>query len=168
MAVVFSMSYFADLTVYTYSKWDSRPNTLNVGWLDQARDCEKSSTDDDTVAKLWKFCGCSIGQTRGFHACNLPGCRGHLEHLGPMRAIRGRIALKLGSAEIRVFGSDGKIYAAPNLIYHYVTVHGYKMPTEFVLALENCPDPDSAEYLERLKALGLPWSKTFVEAAPPS
>jgi hypothetical protein len=43
--------------------------------------------------------------------------------------------LSLGSAEIRVPGSGGRIYAAPDLIYHYVEAHGYRPPDEFVEAV---------------------------------
>ena len=42
----------------------------------------------------------------------------------------------LGSAEIRVKGINGKIYAAPNLIYHYIKDCGYLPPREFLDALE--------------------------------
>ena len=41
----------------------------------------------------------------------------------------------LGSAEIRVQGKEGKVYAAPTLIYHYVAAHDYDPPQEFVEAL---------------------------------
>ncbi len=74
--------------------------------------------------------------------------------------------LKLGSAEIRVFGNGGKIYAAPNLIYHYVTVHGYKTPDEFVSALKEGPLPGSKEYFDRLHSLGLRCSKTLMDMQP--
>ncbi len=66
--------------------------------------------------------------------------------------------IELGSAEIRVFGDRGKIYAAPNMIYHYVTSHHYKPPSEFVQALKNGPSPPHPEYLHRLAALRLPLS----------
>jgi hypothetical protein len=42
----------------------------------------------------------------------------------------------LGSAEIRVKGAGGKVYAAPNLIYHYMKDCGYLPPQEFLGALD--------------------------------
>jgi len=66
--------------------------------------------------------------------------------------------IELGYAEIRVFGERGRIYAAPNLLYHYVIVHHYKPPEEFVHALKYSPCPPEPEYLSRLEALGLPLS----------
>ena len=61
-------------------------------------------------------------------------------------------ALPLGNAEIIVFGQRGKIYVAPNMIYHYVTAHHYKPPDEFVQALRDGPCPPEHEYIERLKS----------------
>jgi hypothetical protein len=64
--------------------------------------------------------------------------------------------IELGYAEILVFGEHGKIYAAPNMLYHYITVHHYKPPKEFVQALKHGPCPPDADYLDRLKVLGFP------------
>ena len=64
--------------------------------------------------------------------------------------------VELGWAEIRVFGDDGKVYAAPNMIYHYVTAHHYKPPDEFVRALRSCPCPPSDQYLVRMAMAGFP------------
>lgn len=41
----------------------------------------------------------------------------------------------LGSAEIRVGLPGGRWYAAPNLVYHYVTAHNYRPPDEFIEAV---------------------------------
>ena len=68
---------------------------------------------------------------------------------------------------IRVFGKDGLIYAAPTLLYHYVSVHHYRPPDEFVRALNEGPRPPSQEYFERLQELGLRWNKTSAPNAKP-
>jgi hypothetical protein len=60
------------------------------------------------------------------------------QHNGEQRLI--------GSAEIRVFGKEGAIYAAPTLIYHYVEQHHYKPPADFVHALLDGPQPSSGAY----------------------
>ena len=54
------------------------------------------------------------------------------------------------------------IYAAPNLIYHYASVHKYKPPGEFIEAVKGGPRPFSKEYTDRLSELSLEWSKTTV------
>jgi hypothetical protein len=73
----------------------------------------------------------------------------------------------LGSAEIRVFSESGAIYAAPDLIYHYMVVHRYKPPDQFISALRVGPHPLSKEYLDRLTAMGLAWrEKTALTSKP--
>src|SRR5439155_5623857 len=69
--------------------------------------------------------------------------------------------LMLGGAEIRVFGERGRIYAAPNLIYHYVVAHHYKPPDEFLQALRQGRCPPEPEYLDLLERAGL--SRTLVQ-----
>ena len=64
--------------------------------------------------------------------------------------------VELGYAEIRVLGERGKMYAAPNMLYHYVTVHHYKPPDEFVQALKKGPCPPNEEYLAGLAMVGFP------------
>ena len=64
--------------------------------------------------------------------------------------------IHLGYADIYIFGKRGKIYKAPNMVYHYVTAHHYKPPDEFVEALKISPCPPEPEYCERLKRAGFP------------
>jgi hypothetical protein len=53
----------------------------------------------------------------------------------------------LGSAEIRIPGK-GKVYAAPDLVVHYVGKHGYQPPPEVVAAIRSGPPPGSTAYFE--------------------
>lgn len=43
--------------------------------------------------------------------------------------------LILGSAEIEVEDDHGKIYVAPDLLYHYITGHHYLPPRQFIEAV---------------------------------
>lgn len=52
----------------------------------------------------------------------------------------------LGSAEIRVTGASGRVYAAPDLIVHYIKDIGYLPPEEFIQAVEE---------LSRLRTKGI-------------
>ncbi|MCX7805518.1 MAG: hypothetical protein N3A38_10060 [Planctomycetota bacterium] len=58
--------------------------------------------------------------------------------------------------EIRVLGRDGKIYAAPTLIYHYVVAHKYRPPQEFIDAVMTC-EPDWCRHAKkpREKRIGI-------------
>ncbi len=59
--------------------------------------------------------------------------------------VLGNKEARLGSAEIRVV-YEGKTYAAPNMIYHYVVKHHYRPPDEFIQAVLKGSLPGSPEY----------------------
>lgn len=65
-----------------------------------------------------------------------------------------------GHAEIWIFGPEGKAYAAPTLIYHYVTRHHYAPPDEFVQAVLAAPLPDTPEYDQRARQFN--WGKRML------
>lgn len=58
----------------------------------------------------------------------------------------------LGSGEIRVIGDDD-IFAAPALVYHYVTRHGYRPPRAFVEALLSGAPAGSPEHRALVRTL---------------
>jgi hypothetical protein len=149
------MTYFNDLSEYKYTGMDEL-GTKNVGWLDAGRDFPQQHPDEEILDLVWAHCAVSVIQTRGLHICEL--CRSSTS----CNAERKDERLLLGSAEIRVFSSGGDIYAAPNLIYHYMSVHHYKPPDEFLAALREGPRPLSQKYFERLSDLRLEWNKTLV------
>jgi hypothetical protein len=100
-------------------------------------------------------------------------------------AIRDGLKLLLGGAEIRVLSKEGvsllrqrllaeesagllflksavpcNVYAAPNLVYHYVLAHSYKPPDEFLNALREEPRPPDEKYFQCLEKLQLKWELT--------
>jgi hypothetical protein len=122
------MTYFQDLSPYTY--WlpasDGLPGIpeINVGWLDAGHGFPQGDTAPELVEKLERLCRTSRRyQTRGSHPC--PFCQDPEAE---------------SSAEIRVAGK-GVVYAAPTLIAHYVAVHQYAPPPEFIDALGACEVP---------------------------
>jgi hypothetical protein len=58
-----------------------------------------------------------------------------------------------GSAELHVAAADGRVYAAPSLVLHYVRDHGYGPPAEFVAAVL-CGAPVDPEPDDPDEALG--------------
>jgi hypothetical protein len=154
------MSYFEDLSDYNYSQMH-RPRTKNVGWLDSAHQFPREPPTETLLDLIWGYCKISVAQTRGIHYCELcaPGDSTYV--------VRNGEPLLLGTSEIRVFPKDGVIYAAPTLIYHYVSAHHYQPPEEFVKALSESPRPPSQEYFERLDELGLAWRQTSAPAEKP-
>jgi hypothetical protein len=144
------MTYYADLTPYEYSYADSYArghNVLNVGWLDVSRSYPTAHLPVEFEEKLLEFCfeDYIVQNTAGWHTCNLGGCPG--DH-PPEK--RGDNIVNLGRGEIRVIGK-ACIYAAPTLIYHYVKVHHYSPPEEFIEAVFSYPAHGSDEFADFIK-----------------
>src|SRR4051812_43035890 len=113
------MSFFEDLTPYTYfHPQEERAGTVNIGWLDRRHPFLTGDTSAEFRAQLQQVCLRRVKGTRGSHPCYF--CKGRDK--------------PRGSAEVRVFGDD-RVYAAPELVYHYVVAHAYKPPEEFIAAV---------------------------------
>jgi hypothetical protein len=149
------MAFFPDLSDYTYaSSAFGRPGTKTVGWLAQGYDFPTMVANEEDLDLLWQYCSISVALMRGGHDCEFcpVGSARQAERNGEKRL--------LGVAEIRVFSRSGQIYAAPSLIYHYVAVHHYRPPDEFLQALREGPMPPDQEYFDALAGLNLEWSRT--------
>lgn len=114
-----AVTFFADLTPYTYLQpEEEQAETVNIGWLDRWHAFPTGETSEEFRGKLQQLCLRRVKQTRGFHSCAF--CKGRDK--------------PHGSAEIRIPGKDC-VYAAPELVYHYVVAHAYKPPEEFIEAV---------------------------------
>ena len=127
---------FQDLDVYEGCPTDAGLGILplGVGWLRHDVAFMKGDVEkfpDGFLERLLIFCETDFGvcETPGQRTC--PICR----HKIP----------PYGSAEIRVL-SKSDIYAAPDLIHHYITAHQYRPPDEFVQATLDSPLPTSVEH----------------------
>ncbi|HEX8632371.1 MAG TPA: hypothetical protein VF755_29790 [Catenuloplanes sp.] len=125
-----------DLSPHTYSNAPGvGQRLLAVGWLDPAHRFPAGPVPDGFEARLARLCAtATVARTRGIHPCRLPPCTG--ARVWPPLSIEvdGR-AVHLGGAEIRVGFGTGTWFAAPDLVCHYVTAHGYRPPDEFVAAV---------------------------------
>jgi hypothetical protein len=135
--------HFEDLTPYAYMDSPPTPGLVNVGWLEKGRRYPRGAVPEGFADRLFERCRRRVNATRGYHACSL--CR-RVDDLMGLRVTRGGDELRLGSAEIRVEGKDGVVYAAPNLVYHYVVDHDYRPPDGFVDAVlaGSAPSPPPA------------------------
>lgn len=124
-------------------------NAVNVGWLSSHHSYPTGNTSTEFHAKLFQFCLYPHWGHRGYHQCELHSCTGkhetlsiinlsgvkeYLPNMGMLIASHGRITNYLGAKVIIVIGED-RNYAAPDLIYHYVTDHNYRPPDEFIDAV---------------------------------
>ena len=109
------MTYFPDFSAYTYTPND-KTGALNIGWLDASQPFQSGTTRSEFHAGLALLCSRPILLHRGRHECQF--CRN-----------------AWGNGQVRVVGADGRLYAAPTLVHHYVVEHHYKPPEEFILAV---------------------------------
>jgi len=137
--------YYPDLSPYPDESSEEGHPTLSIGWLSAKRPYNRGEVSASFAERLWIFCCNPFFYTLGYHNC--PFCQG--TSFGIL-AQCGKEERRLGSAEIRVIGRGGVVYAAPDLIYHYVVEHHYCPPDEFIQAVLEGPLPGSLEY-EALK-----------------
>jgi hypothetical protein len=116
------MSYFADLTPYTYTSVN-HGGVLNIGWLDAAFPFEKGETSTEFREALRNLTEKPILKHRGFHVCQF--CPPEPGSSPPQR----------GSGQIRLMGRNRFWYAAPAMVHHYVVAHRYQPPPEFIDAV---------------------------------
>jgi hypothetical protein len=137
-----AVAYFADLTPYMYFDHDTikpeqntlhyRPQyeRLSIGWLEAGQPFDTGPVPDWFADALLDIIdGPPVNQTRGLHDCEF--CPPGTGSIAYPRSSRDWLA----SYEIRVPAEPGVMFAAPALIWHYVTAHEYRPPTEFVEAV---------------------------------
>ena len=120
------MVYYPDLSSNPLEK------TTHVGWLDREQTFSRGVVDPQFMEKLKLLYKQRVRQTRGFHVC--PFCKER--RFGIPVELDGK-SLSLGSAEIEISDDQGRVYRAPDLIYHYITEHQYLPPPEFIQAVCN-------------------------------
>ncbi|WP_225850303.1 hypothetical protein [Streptomyces sp. HPF1205] len=135
------MTYYADLTPYTYES--SEQPALNVGWLSADEPFTKGVVAECVVDALKVLCARRVNQMRGLHFCEF--CDVLMPHI--KGGEKGEEEILLGSAEIHVCGDSGIVYAAPNLIVHYVMEHSYCPPAEFCSAVVEAVGVECADQL---------------------
>ena len=124
--------YYPDLSPYSYLD-RPEPDTYTIGWLDASHRYPKGETSAELRRRLLSLCAFPVNRTRGWHQC--PFCDG--EYPITINVFGKEIAL--GDGEIRVEGANGRKYAAPNLICHYIEKHRYRPPDEFQRAVLDSP-----------------------------
>lgn len=126
------MTYFADFSSACQFRLEGDPIRA-IGWLSAAVPYHKGMIDSRVRAVfLDKLSNALVGERhRGFHVCEF--CAN--EH---------------GNGVVLV--SDNQyIYAAPVMVSHYVTVHEYLPPLQFVDAVLNCPAGNDPAIFDRLR-----------------
>ncbi len=119
------MAFFEDLSPYAYFHPEPDPSgTVNVGWLDWSHPIPVGDTPELFRAKLRRLCERRTKRTTGQYLC--PFCWG--------------TERPTSWTELRVPGRGERVYASPSIVHHYVDVHRYKPPQEFIDAVMACDD----------------------------
>jgi hypothetical protein len=104
----------------------------NIGWLENGHDYPKGRVDEPTISRIRQMLASdkiNINVTRGIHYCDF--CQPIVRH----QIVYNAREILLGHSELWVPGTQGHIYAAPTLIYHYIVKHDYLPPNEFIEAI---------------------------------
>lgn len=136
--------YLPDLSPYGYMNYESMMiGTRSIGWLDRKHPYPVGKTSIELQSRLLEYCKTPVNVTRGRHLC--PFCKFSEEELENLDITY------YSNAEIRVIHSNG-VFAAPTLVWHYVTEHQYLPPQEFIDAVLNGPPPSSIAYQRFLES----------------
>ena len=125
--------FFADLTPYEYGYEVSRSNVLNVGWLSRGHDFPVGAVPETFVNALRRLVKSPENLYRGYHRCEFCPDPPVVVSSTGLRVINPP-GETMCNGEVRV-GSEGVVYVAPVLVAHYVEVHNYRPPEEFILAV---------------------------------
>lgn len=133
------MTYFADGSPYSFLETNEPSPLVNVGWLSVEHPYPTGAVPEELVAKLARLCRNGVLRTRGFHRCEFCPRPDDLSWAPPTSSHDDEGEFIVGGAEIRVAGAAGITYAAPDMIIHYITDHGYRPPDQFLAALRRSP-----------------------------
>lgn len=119
--------HIVDLEHYNYDLPKPLPTVLAIGWLERGKEYVHGKCPADFVEKLQRIVlQMPVNQMRGTHRCDF--CK--KDDILLTVETKSRL---LGSAEIWIPRTDGQIiFAAPNLIFHYIAEHGYLPPSCFI------------------------------------
>src|SRR5262245_33140004 len=134
--------YIPDLAPFQLS--ETHPAMVAVGWLDSVHAYPTGPAPDGFLDQLKLFCLTPNIGSMGIHECEFCPALS-----STITISEGATKHRLGSCIIEVFGADNTIYAAPDLIYHYVRDHQYRPPELFIESVLHGPAPLSRKYRAR-------------------
>uniref|UniRef100_UPI0040560A9C DUF7919 family protein n=1 Tax=Acetatifactor sp. TaxID=1872090 RepID=UPI0040560A9C len=146
------MAYYKDLTQYQIEPRKligekNFENVFNIGWLGEDGNFTKGEVSEEFLMNLWEYYRYPVYMTRKLY--NNEGLDGYWKFFTALYNGRRR---QLGKSEIRVMNKQkDRIYAAPELILHYIMNHKYLPPQEFIDAVMTGPKPDSEEFCEMIR-----------------
>ena len=111
--------FYDDLSPYRYSAQPTGlPGVFNVGWLSSRVPISQGDVAAAVKQKLARLSDPPVILYRGSHLCDF--CQQFY-----------------GNGEIWIPGDDGRVYASPSMLVHYIEKHNYLPPESFIEALQS-------------------------------
>jgi hypothetical protein len=124
------MTYFEDLTPYSYLP--NQAPMINVGWLSAGHAYPTGSTPVEVIEALYVLADKQENNVlRGVHDCEFCHRESPIRVSAPVPV--GYV--DLGTGELHASNPGGMTFAAPTLVVHYITEHGYQPPLAFMEAV---------------------------------
>lgn len=121
-------------------------NPLAVGWLNPDNDYPQGSVDGNVIAYLTSLCSSSRTFSATHKTCVL------CDNPPSLLVVDFKDkTVTLGQGTILVFSRQGRVYQAPDMIVHYISVHGYQPPHEFIDAVLTSPPAESNQAYEEMR-----------------
>jgi hypothetical protein len=132
--------YIEDLDTNAYFAHGA--NVRAVGWLESGHPFTRGSVPTDFLSALRSHVKKAHQMVlyMGFYGCSF--CPEDRQRAGLRNLLIPTTKL---------------LYAAPELILHYIEDHGYRPPDEFVAAVLSCPEQKSARFFELLQPFEHIW-----------
>jgi len=131
-----NVAYFPDLSPYSYG-YHPHPGVVHVGWLDGVHPFPTGNVEPRLIERMKVLASRPVEIYRGRHLCEF--CKPPEDLILPDRKMINPawakwVEQRSSNGEIRVAGEQ-VVYAAPILITHYIEVHEYLPPAEFLEAV---------------------------------
>lgn len=127
---------------FTVPYKDARLPEVCIGWIGSA-DFPVGQVSEAFLDRLFEFLVRPTTRTKMPSTCK--ACQPPREITYCKTVSRGARQFSQGFSEARVIGTQ-VIYVVPDMIYHYITRHGYKPPDDFIDAVFTSPLPRTKEY----------------------
>jgi len=127
--------YFPDLSEYAYGRAPPKRHILNIGWLSKEHTYSQGVVPAELSLRLAELIRSPVNLYRGSHLCEFCPEPPTIMSPGGIRMLNPPPETR-GNGEIRIRAHTGTVYVAPVLIHHYVAVHGYVPPEEFIEAVK--------------------------------
>lgn len=118
---------YPDFSKYSWCLGLSGEKIVNIGWLSESSSYNKGRLDSDSYNIIHRLCLKPSIVFRHFEYCQI--CNS-----GKIFEIQNNSKVYFGNGEVRVFFRD-TIFASPSLISHYIKVHNYLPPLEYIEAV---------------------------------